>query len=84
MSPSESSPQRGWPEFVAAHTQGSVLEAPVVHIAPFGAFLEIAPGVHGLLHRTEWSTEPQIGATLTVRVLDIDTEKQRVALAHAE
>ncbi|MBF6468579.1 S1 RNA-binding domain-containing protein [Nocardia beijingensis] len=84
MSPSESSPQRGWPEFVAAHAQGSVLEAAVVQIAPFGAFLEVAPGIHGLLHRTEWSTEPQIGATLTVRILDIDTERQRVALAHAD
>ncbi|MER7453231.1 S1 RNA-binding domain-containing protein [Nocardia beijingensis] len=83
MSHSES-PQRGWPEFVAAHARGGVLDATVVQIVPFGAFLEVAPGIHGLLHRTEWSTEPQVGATLTVRILDIDTEKQRVALAHAE
>ncbi|MBF6166194.1 S1 RNA-binding domain-containing protein [Streptomyces gardneri] len=84
MSPSETPQQRGWPDFVAAHAQGGVLEATVVEIVPFGAFLEVAPGIHGLLHRTEWSTEPQIGATLTVRILDIDTERQRVALAHAE
>ncbi|UAK31888.1 S1 RNA-binding domain-containing protein [Nocardia asteroides] len=84
MSPSETPQQRGWPDFVAAHAQGRVLEATVVEIVPFGAFLEVAPGIHGLLHRTEWSTEPQIGATLTVRILDIDTERQRVALAHAE
>nr|WP_280497651.1 S1 RNA-binding domain-containing protein [Nocardia asiatica] len=61
-----------------------MLEATVVEIVPFGAFLEVAPGVHGLLHKTEWSAEPQIGATLTVRILEIDTERQRLALAHAE
>ncbi|MGK8491553.1 S1 RNA-binding domain-containing protein [Nocardia asiatica] len=84
MSPAETPHSSGWPGFVAAHARGGVLEATVVEIVPFGAFLEVAPGVHGLLHKTEWSTEPQIGATLTVRILEIDTERQRVALAHAE
>ncbi|MGK8524860.1 S1 RNA-binding domain-containing protein [Nocardia asteroides] len=84
MSHSETPRQSGWPDFVAAHARGGVLEATVVELAPFGAFLEVAPGVHGLLHRTEWSSEPRIGTTLTVRILDIDTERQRVALAHAE
>ncbi|WP_174184290.1 S1 RNA-binding domain-containing protein [Nocardia barduliensis] len=84
MSHAETPHASGWPGFVAAHAQGAVLEATVVEIVPFGAFLEVAPGVHGLLHKTEWSAEPQVGATLTVRILDIDTEKQRVALAHAE
>ncbi|MEU2031213.1 S1 RNA-binding domain-containing protein [Nocardia amamiensis] len=83
MSPSET-PLRGWPEFIAAHARGGVLEATVVQVVPFGAFLEVAPGVHGLLHRTEWSAEPQVGAALTVRILDIDTERHRVALAQAE
>ncbi|MGY2124718.1 S1 RNA-binding domain-containing protein [Nocardia gipuzkoensis] len=84
MSPAETPPTSGWPDFVSAHAPGGVLEATVVQIVPFGAFLEVAPGVHGLLHKTEWSTEPRIGAMLTVRILDIDNEKQRVALAHAE
>ncbi|WP_330231689.1 S1 RNA-binding domain-containing protein [Nocardia sp. NBC_00508] len=83
MSPSETAPQ-GWPEFIAAHARGGVLEATVVQIVPFGAFLEVAPGVHGLLHKTEWSAEPQVGAALTVRILDIDTVRHRVALAQAE
>ncbi|WP_280251499.1 S1 RNA-binding domain-containing protein [Nocardia abscessus] len=84
MSHAETPQTSGWPDFVSAHAPGGVLEATVVQIVPFGAFLEVAPGVHGLLHKTEWSTEPRIGATLTVRILDIDNEKQRVALAHAE
>ncbi|MFC9996819.1 S1 RNA-binding domain-containing protein [Nocardia sp. NPDC127526] len=82
MSPSEN-PETAWPAFVAAHEVGSTVEAAVVSIVPFGAFLEVAPGVHGLLHRNEWrewSAAPEVGATLTVRVLNIDNEKHRVAL----
>lgn len=73
-----------WRQFVAAHPVDSVLHAAVVEIVPFGAFCELAPHVHGLLHRTEWSeVEPAVGARLPVRVLAIDQERFRVSLAPA-
>lgn len=82
MSHSETAPS-GWSDFIARHSRGGVLEGTVVDVVPFGAFLEVAPGVHGLLHVTEWSAEPSVGATLSVRILDIDPEKHRVALTQA-
>ncbi|MEV0340842.1 S1 RNA-binding domain-containing protein [Nocardia sp. NPDC050713] len=75
-----------WQRFAAAHGVQSVLDATVVQIVPFGAFLEVAPGVHGLLHRNEWShwsAEPQVGAAMAVRILAIDAERYRVSLAAA-
>ncbi|MEU2257917.1 S1 RNA-binding domain-containing protein [Nocardia xishanensis] len=75
-----------WHRFADAHSVSGVLDATVVQIAPFGAFLEVAPGVHGLLHRNEWaqwSTEPEVGATMAVRILAIDAELHRVSLAAA-
>ncbi|MFC9892350.1 S1 RNA-binding domain-containing protein [Nocardia sp. NPDC127579] len=78
--------QPEWPEFVQAHSVGGVLEGAVVQIVAFGAFLELAPGIHGLLHRNEWpdwSNGPEVGSTLSVRIVDIDATRQRVALAPA-
>ncbi|MBF6176705.1 S1 RNA-binding domain-containing protein [Nocardia blacklockiae] len=77
VSPSE------WQAFRAAHDRGTVLDAPVVSVVPFGAFLELAPGIHGLLSRPEWQGDPQVGSTLAVRILDVDDTRHRVSLAHA-
>ncbi|MET7767090.1 S1 RNA-binding domain-containing protein [Nocardia sp. NPDC005366] len=85
MSQSESSAD-SWQRFVDAHAVGGVLDATVVEIVAFGAFLEVAPGVHGLWHRAEWqegSTGPEVGVTMPVRVLAIDAERHRVSLAAA-
>ncbi|MEV0252173.1 S1 RNA-binding domain-containing protein [Nocardia sp. NPDC050712] len=85
MSHSEIS-QESWRSFADAHSIGAVLDAEVVQIVPFGAFFEVAPGIHGLLHRTEWpdpSNDPTVGSTLSVRILAIDDQRQRVSLAVA-
>ncbi|MBY8859652.1 S1 RNA-binding domain-containing protein [Nocardia sp. CA2R105] len=77
VSPSE------WAAFRAAHTPGDALAATVVSVVPFGAFLEVAPGIHGLLHTQEWRGEPQVGATLNVRIRQLDDENRRLSLTPA-
>ncbi|MBH0776864.1 S1 RNA-binding domain-containing protein [Nocardia bovistercoris] len=75
-----------WRRFVGAHAVGGVLDATIVEIVPFGAFLEVAPGVHGLWHRSEWredALDPEVGAAMSVRILAIDDERHRVSLAAA-
>ncbi|HEY3464317.1 MAG TPA: S1 RNA-binding domain-containing protein, partial [Amycolatopsis sp.] len=37
-----------WSEFVAAHAEGGVLDGVVARVVPFGAFVEVADGIHGL------------------------------------
>ncbi len=71
----------GWAGFRATHPPGSALMASVVSVVPFGAFLEVAPGLHGLLHTREWQGEPQVGSTLNVRILQFDDANRRLSLA---
>jgi small subunit ribosomal protein S1 len=69
---------------------GSVIEGPVVSITKFGAFVQIAEGVEGMIHVSEISAEkrinhPQdvlkIGQTVKAQVLDVDGAKRNVRLS---
>jgi len=61
----------------------------VVKVADFGAFVEIAPGLEGLIHISELSdrrvkavTEVvQEGQEVEVRVIKVDVEQQRISLS---
>ncbi|GAB4050760.1 S1 RNA-binding domain-containing protein [Catellatospora paridis] len=59
---------------------GDVLVGQVVKIVPFGAFVSIADDAHGLLHG---ETGPQVGSSVTVRILEIDRERNRASLTLA-
>lgn len=55
----------------------------VTSIVPFGAFVRLHEGVEGLLHRSEWSAEPELGAAVSVQILQLDLVNRRVSLAPA-
>ncbi len=59
---------------------GDVLVGQVTKVVPFGVFVRIADDADGLLHG---ESGPQEGADVTVRILDIDRERQRASLARA-
>ncbi len=71
---------------------GATLEGRVVRLQKFGAFVELFPGVQGLVHISEMadrhirhpSDVVAEGDTVTVRVLGVDTEQQRVSLSLRE
>ncbi|MGW3995291.1 S1 RNA-binding domain-containing protein [Amycolatopsis sp. NPDC004772] len=69
-----------WQEFVAAHAEGGVLDGVVTRVVPFGAFVEVADGIHGLLVTNE---APQAGTRLSVRIEQIDVERRRFSLVRA-
>lgn len=80
MSHSDSSAAR---EFVARHAVGDVLDGRVTKVVPFGAFIEVADGVHGLMPKAEWINPPEFGDALAVRILAVDTDQGRFSLAPA-
>jgi len=62
----------------------------VVRLAPFGAFVELKPGVEGLVHVSEMSWERHVrhpkdvvsvGDQIEVAVLNIDAESRRIGLS---
>jgi small subunit ribosomal protein S1 len=81
----------GDPWVDAAHkfAIGSAVEGPVVSLTKFGAFVQVAEGIEGMVHVSDISAEkrinhPQdvlkIGQPVKALVLEIDTEKRRLKL----
>lgn len=78
-----------WTKFVANYAKGDVIKATIVSITEFGAFAQIIPGVDGLIHISQISTERvadintvlKVGDTVDVKIIDIDDEKNRVSLS---
>ena len=78
-----------WQRVISSHRAGDVLEGTVTKVVAFGAFVEILPGVEGLVHISELAdhhvenpsevVEP--GATLDVKILEIDEERRRLSLS---
>ncbi len=72
--------------------EGDVICGKVSRLADFGAFVEVAPGVDGLLHLSEISYERishpnkvlKEGDSIEVLVLKIDEEKRRISLSLKE
>ncbi len=75
--------------FVSTHQVGDVLEGEVVRLMDFGAFVEVAQGVEGLVHLSElsWDHKAKLedivseGKRVSVRLLAIDHENRRLALS---
>jgi small subunit ribosomal protein S1 len=66
---------------------GAVLQGRVASVRDYGAFIDLGGGVQGLLHASEmgWSrTNPAdmltVGDEITVKVLRVDEETQKIAL----
>jgi small subunit ribosomal protein S1 len=78
-----------WQRVVDNHGPGDVLEGKVTKVVAFGAFVEILPGVEGLVHISELAehhvenpsevVEP--GTELQVKILEIDEERRRLSLS---
>ncbi|CAH1001593.1 Polyribonucleotide nucleotidyltransferase [Neolewinella maritima] len=71
-------------------TEGSTVEGRVVNIEDYGAFLEIMPGVEGLVHVSEvtWSNQPinareyfTVGETRDAKVVTIDRDDRKMSLS---
>jgi len=78
-----------WMIFSEAHHPGETLRGKVTRVMDFGAFVELTPGIVGLVHATEvgYSAggDPQqvvkAGEIVLVRILEIDAERERVSLS---
>ncbi len=79
-----------WEEVMLNFPAGSRCQGKVVRLEPFGAFVQLAPGVDGLVHisnlnATERVSHPrnllQLEQELTVEVLNVDPEQRRIGLA---
>ncbi|HXA48764.1 MAG TPA: S1 RNA-binding domain-containing protein, partial [Candidatus Acidoferrum sp.] len=78
-----------WADVAANLPVGGVVEGPVTSIQKFGAFVQIAEGVEGMVHVGDISADkrlnhPQdvlkVGQVVKAQVLEVDTAKRRLRL----
>jgi small subunit ribosomal protein S1 len=79
-----------WRDTVSKLSQGSRVKGTITRLQPFGAFVEIAPGVKGLVHISELGAGKrinhpkeavEIGQQVEAGVLAIDHDKRRLSLS---
>lgn len=78
-----------WEAAVAPLVEGSIIRGKLLRVVDFGAFVEVAPGVDGLIHVSQttpetlahWKTEVAAHPEMEVRVVRVDHERKRISLA---
>ncbi len=70
--------------------EGAVVKGKIVNIEDYGAFMEITPGVEGLIHVSEvtWSNQPinareyfTLGQEVETKIVTIDREERKMSLS---
>ncbi|MGC2209997.1 MAG: 30S ribosomal protein S1 [Candidatus Korobacteraceae bacterium] len=79
-----------WAQAAQRFAAGTVIEGPVTNIMKFGAFVQLAEGIEGMVHVSEISAEKRIehpqdvlkvGQVVQALVLEIDVEKRQLKLS---
>ena len=81
-----------WDNVEEKYTVGDTVSGKVVRITTFGAFVQLEPGVDGLVHISQISDKHvdkvedvlKVDEEVQVRILDVDSEKRRISLSIRE
>ncbi|KJS17001.1 MAG: 4-hydroxy-3-methylbut-2-enyl diphosphate reductase [Peptococcaceae bacterium BRH_c4b] len=81
-----------WDNVEEKYPVGAIISAKVVRLAPFGAFVQLEPGVEGLVHISHLAdhhvVKPdevvQEGEEVKVKVLSVDKQEKRIRLSIRE
>ena len=79
-----------WDEAMLNFPQGVKVTGTVVRLEPFGAFVQLAPGIDGLVHVSNFNTAERVthprnvvqdGQQIEVQVISVDPQQRRIGLA---
>jgi small subunit ribosomal protein S1 len=75
-----------WETVDVNYTPGDLVEGKVTQVVDFGAFIELEPGVEGLLHNSEFMDfaqreELEQGQSLLVKIIRIEPNRRRIGLS---
>ena len=78
-----------WQQVIDAYDESDVVEGRVTKVVTFGAFVEILPGVEGLVHISELAQHHvenpreivSQGDTVRVKIIEMDAERRRLSLS---
>jgi ribosomal protein S1 len=75
-----------WESVAIRYTVGSLVEGKVTQVVDFGVFIELEPGVEGLLHNSELRDTAQreelsSGDPILVKVIRVESDRRRIGLS---
>jgi small subunit ribosomal protein S1 len=78
-----------WQQVLESYQEGDVVRGTVTKVVTFGAFVEILPGVEGLVHISELAQHHvenpreivSQGDEVNVRILEVDADRRRLSLS---
>ncbi len=81
-----------WEIAVETYSEGDIVDGTIVRIAPFGAFVELDPGVDGLVHISQLADyrveKPEdvvsVNQQVKVKILSVDANEKRIGLSIRE
>lgn len=82
-----------WDSLLAKYPIGTITKGEIRNIANFGVFVELEPGIDGLVHISDLSWTKKLrhpgemfekGQEIEVMVMSIDVEQRRISLGHKQ
>jgi small subunit ribosomal protein S1 len=77
-----------WDEFFSRHNVGDVVEGKVVRMTNFGAFVELADGIEGLIHVSEFDDAPgaekvelEVGHSYQMKIIKLSPSERKIGLS---
>ena len=77
-----------WDDFFANNKVGDIVEGKVVRVTNFGAFVELAEGIEGLIHVSEFDaaqgeteTEVVVDRTIKMRIIKLSPTERKIGLS---
>jgi len=76
-----------WDEFFSQHQVGDTVEGKVVRLTNFGAFVELAEGIEGLIHVSEFDDsqeekiELEVEKTYPMKVIKLSPSERKIGLS---
>jgi small subunit ribosomal protein S1 len=78
-----------WEELAKKYPPSTVIEGEVKNLTDYGAFVEVEPGIDGLLHVSDMSWTRRVnhpselvskGSRIKVKILNVDPDREKVSL----
>jgi small subunit ribosomal protein S1 len=78
-----------WQQVIESYDQGDIVEGRVTKVVTFGAFIEVVPGVEGLVHISELAQHHvenpreivSPGETVSAKIIEMDADRRRLSLS---
>ena len=76
-----------WDDFFGNNRVGDVVEGKVVRVTNFGAFVELAEGIEGLIHVSEFDAEQggqeeiKVNETIRMRIIKLSPDEHKIGLS---